>query len=429
MPARPVPSYRRHATGLGVVRLNGRDVYLGTYDTPESRRRYDVAIAEWLAAGRSLPVAPEALTLAELLDRYWRHVTAFYRHADGSPTSEANNVRQALRPLRHLYEQEPVAEFTPRKLKAVRQRMIDMGWCRSSINKNISRIVLMFRWAVAQELVSAAAHHALQAVEPLKRGRSTAKDRPPIKPVPLAHVDAVRPFLSRQVRALIDLQLLTGARAGELLPMRMKDLDTTGTIWLYKPDAHKTSHLGHARTIYLGPNAQAIIREFMAGRAVDRPLFSPADAVAERRAARHAARKTPAHYGNRPGSNRTAKPAKAPGEVYNVVSYRRAIADACAAAWPPPEHLRPGKTPEGRRETPAEFRARLMPEQLAELAAWRRDHQWHPHQLRHNAATALRKEFGLEAAQVILGHRHAAVTQVYAETNHAKALDIIAKIG
>ena len=40
------------------------------------------------------------------------------------------------------------------------------------------------------------------------------------------------------------------------------------------------------------------------------------------------------------------------------------------------------------------------------------DH-WYPNQLRHTAATEIRKLFGLEAAQVSLGHSHAAVTQIY----------------
>jgi len=37
---------------------------------------------------------------------------------------------------------------------------------------------------------------------------------------------------------------------------------------------------------------------------------------------------------------------------------------------------------------------------------------WHPNQLRHNAATSLRKEFGLDVARVILGHSSPAVTEV-----------------
>ncbi len=37
---------------------------------------------------------------------------------------------------------------------------------------------------------------------------------------------------------------------------------------------------------------------------------------------------------------------------------------------------------------------------------------WHPHQPRHNAATELRKEFGIEAARIILGHHSPAITEV-----------------
>ena len=54
---------------------------------------------------------------------------------------------------------------------------------------------------------------------------------------------------------------------------------------------------------------------------------------------------------------------------------------------------------------------------------------WHPNQLRHTAATMIRKEFGLEAAQVILGHSKADTTQIYAERDAAKAIEIIRKIG
>jgi len=54
---------------------------------------------------------------------------------------------------------------------------------------------------------------------------------------------------------------------------------------------------------------------------------------------------------------------------------------------------------------------------------------WHPHQLRHNAATRIRKEFGLEAAQAVLGHSSAAITQIYAERDQAKAADVMARVG
>ena len=52
-----------------------------------------------------------------------------------------------------------------------------------------------------------------------------------------------------------------------------------------------------------------------------------------------------------------------------------------------------------------------------------------PHQLRHNAATELRKEFGIEAARIILGHRSAAITEVYAERDEQEAIEAMAQVG
>lgn len=54
---------------------------------------------------------------------------------------------------------------------------------------------------------------------------------------------------------------------------------------------------------------------------------------------------------------------------------------------------------------------------------------WTPYQLRHLFATEVRAQFGLEAAQVILGHKRADVTQIYAERNLSLARDVINKLG
>ncbi len=54
---------------------------------------------------------------------------------------------------------------------------------------------------------------------------------------------------------------------------------------------------------------------------------------------------------------------------------------------------------------------------------------WHPHQLRHNAATRLRREFGIEAARVVLAHRSVAVTEIYAERDGEQAMKIMERVG
>jgi site-specific recombinase XerC len=116
-------------------------------------------------------------------------------------------------------------------------------------------------------------------------------------------------------------------------------------------------------------------------------------------------------------------------ERYTPGSYLRAIYYACDQAFPPPPPLARIVNKQGKRESDRVRCQRLTKAQLKELHQWQSDHRWHPNQLRHNAATYLRKEFGIEAARVVLGHRSAGVTEIYAELDQEKAMDIIAKVG
>jgi integrase len=302
--------------------------------------------------------------------------------------------------------------------------MVRSGIARTTVNKYVGLIRAVFKWGVSHAIVPVGVHTALSTVEPLKRGRSEARETDGVRPVPDAHVDAVRPFISRQVRALIELQLLTAARSGELVLMRAIDLDTSDRIWTYRPAQHKTAHHGHERVIYLGPKAQRVVEPFMSGRALDAFLFSPHEAEAERKAELRRKRTSPPSTNRSRDECRRARPRDRAGDRYTPGSYARAITRACDLAFPPPAPL--AKLED---ETNAEWNERLTAEQHEELAAWRRAHRWHPHQLRHNAGTRLRREFGVEAAQVVLGHARADVTQIYAEVNEAKARQIIGRVG
>jgi len=356
---------------------------------PESRTKYDRLVAEWLANGRQRQVDPASLTVNELALQYWQHAEDYYRRPDGTPTDEIGNIRAALRPIKRLYGNTPAAEFSPRALEAVRKSMIDESNCRTNINQQVGRIKRMFRWAVAKELVPASVYYTLQAVPGLRRGRTEARESEGIKPVPDATIDATLPHLTPTLRAMVEVHRLTGMRPSEVCMMRTCDLDMTGRVWTYKPESHKTRHHGHTRTIFIGPQAQEVLKPRLK-RNLQAHLFSPAESEAERRAELHATRKTPLSYGNRPGSNRVRRPQRQPGQRYDRNSYRNAVQYACKKAG---------------------------------LSSWT------PGQLRHTYATRVRRDHGLEAAQVLLGHRHAAVTEVYAERDVAKAVTVAALVG
>jgi integrase len=293
----------------------------------------------------------------------------------------------------------------------------------------------MFRWGVENEIVPPSVLHGLQAVAGLRRGKSDARETAPVRPVADAVVDALRPFVSRQVWVMVELQRLTGMRPGEVVRMRTGEIDRSGEMPVYRPGRHKTQHHGHTRAVYLGQRCQEIVAPFLKNDP-EAFIFSPADAEEERRAKLNAARKTPASCGNKPGTNRRRSPKREPGSRYTVTAYLRAIYAGCDQAFPPPADLaRRRVAASGRKsrstrwETRAEWEARLGKDAWASLVQWEQDHRFHPNQLRHSAATRMRRTHSLDHIQAVLGHRNLSTTQIYAELDAAKAIEVMSEAG
>ena len=188
---------------------------------------------------------------------------------------------------------------------------------------------------------------------------------------------------------MIRFQSITGCRPGEVCKIMPSMVNRTGDVWEIQLAEHKTAYRGRERVIYAGPKAKAILAPYLL-RGPDQHCFSPIESEEQRLTARSEARATPLSCGNHRGTNVARRPRKKPGEFYTTNSYARAIKYACK-------------------------RGKLT--------------SWSPNQLRHTTATAIRKGHGVEAAQVILGHATADVTQVYAERDADKAKDVVRQIG
>ncbi len=305
-----IPKLRRHkALGRGVVRLNGRDYYLGAWPDgqegppPAVQEAYDRKIAEWLAAGR-LGAPAAGLTVYELGRHYLQHAQQYYRKEwDGELllTGEMGVVRCALRYLLALYGPTAASAFGPLALQAIQAKMVTAGLCRRTINSYVRKIKQVFRWGVARELVPTAVLVALQTVRELSRGRTEAAEYPDVGPAPQASVEAVLGRAAAPVPAMIGLQLLTGMRPGELVGLTVEEVDRSRTPWEYRP-SHKTEHLGRDREIYFGPQARALLG----------PLLEQARGHVFRQA-------------------RSRRP-------FSVSHYWRKIQEACAAAGVEPWH-------------------------------------------------------------------------------------------
>jgi hypothetical protein len=159
----PYPRVPHPNGGQARIRLNGKQVYLGKFRSPESILRYDQLRDDWL---RRKSVDRSTLTVDDLALRFLEHAIAYYVK-DGEPTSEVACIRAALRPLVKLYGPTLAGTFGPLRLKEVREDMIAKGSQRAAINRQIKRIVRAFGWAVENELLAAGNYEALKAVRGL----------------------------------------------------------------------------------------------------------------------------------------------------------------------------------------------------------------------------------------------------------------------
>ena len=153
-----------------------------------------------------------ALTIDELLLRYLDFARGYYVNGE-KPSKELTCMKEAMGHLRALYATDLANDFGPKKLKAVRQHMIDAcNLSRNVVNKRVGRIKRIFKWAVSEELVAPSVFEGLRTVVGLRRGRTAARETDPVKPVPDPWVDAILANVSPQIAAMIELQRLTGMR-------------------------------------------------------------------------------------------------------------------------------------------------------------------------------------------------------------------------
>lgn len=387
-----LPKYCRHRkpgqqADRAYVTLDGRQIYLGLYGSPESHTEYDRLIAEYLANGRKLLVREtRTVSINELLLDYLAFAEEYYQ-TEGVRTHEYDEVRYAVRELARLYGLTGANAFGPAELKTIQKTLIDQGLSRTGVNRRISRICRFFRWAVENGRVDPMVHYALKQVPGLKRGRTVAPETEPIRPVDRTRVDAVEAHLSRQVWAMVQLQLFSGMRPGEVCRICAGEIDRSGAVWIYRPGRHKTYHHGHSRSIYFGPKAQVVLTPWL-DREPDAYLFSPIEAERDRKAQLRAARKSKVQPSQQ--NRRKSNPKRKPRPCYDTATYYRAIQRACDVAGV---------------------------------------ERWHPNQLRHTAATEIRKRHGIELASILLGHREVGVTQIYAERDENRAIEVAAEFG
>lgn len=288
-----------------------------------------------------------------------------YYQKHGRPTRAASNVRDALRELRTVCGSEPASSFSARRLRAVQQAMIDSG--------RLCRRTINDRLQWIRAMWRWAAEQEL--------------------------VDELLPHRLSIVR-----QLQRG---------RCKAKETRGVkpvLWeiVSSTMAHASLRLATMIEVqwHTGMRPAELVQ--MAVSMIDRSsepwIYAPAEHKTEHHGQDRLIPLGPICQGLlRPWIDR----AQADGRDY----------------------LWPRRTGRGRVIADTPMQRTSFYREIAKVNAAHGIPKWAPNQIRHAAATRLRAEVGIEAARVILGHRSASTTQIYAEVDRQKAIDLMRRFG
>lgn len=383
-----IPNYCRHkATNLGYIQYkplwgDKPHYFPGAYDSDESRNAYEearAAVVKHMQSGDPPKPKPKRPGVGILVERFLEWAEGNYGE------KEFGHYRSVARLLLTKHKNVALDEFGPLALRDVRDQMIDgMGWTRESINRQVGRVVFMFRWGIQYELVEASVVANLDAVPGLRKGKTRARESEPRGPVDWGIVAEVLPFLPPMIATMVQVQYLTGMRSDELTGMQPLELATNDAVWIYQPAKHKTAWRKKVKFICIGPKAQELLRPYFPGKPAAY-FFSPTGALSERKQARWTTRKTKIY-----GMAKDRQPKdRETNDRYDYHSYQRAIIYAMV-------QLAFAKSGEPHRRIKHDRHLRKW---LAERGVqW-----WHPHQLRHARATVTEDKYGKEAAAALIG--------------------------
>ena len=229
------------------------------HSTHRTIRQYLSCSFDLSSGNPPIPIPSDNPTVSELLVRYLEWAQGYY------DAREYGHFVIVAQWLRQHFGPTPAQEFGPLALKTIRQAMIEHGWTRKGINRQVVRVRQIFSWAVSEEIISAVNLEALRAVKGLREGRSDAREKDPIQLVEDAVVEATLKHLSSKVADMVKVHRLIGCRPADLVAMRPDLIDRSGQVWIYSPASHKTTWRGKSRKIAIGPRAQAILKRYLFG--------------------------------------------------------------------------------------------------------------------------------------------------------------------
>ncbi|MEM7230226.1 MAG: tyrosine-type recombinase/integrase [Planctomycetota bacterium] len=250
-----------------------RRVYRGTRE--EAQRQCDLDFCAWVAGGHQR--ADSAVLVRDIEKPVMDWAQSHYRVTpDSYNNSEARSLAIALEKLNTIVRiqlpgQQPktvalwtmkAEEFTRIHLRALQDDLVRQSLSASYINATMRRIVTAFEQAYLLGLIPESIPDGLRKLRRIQKRDPRLAPKASVTSLPDMHVQQIVSSLRSPIVDIVKLLRVTGMRVGEVLQMRTSSIDTSDSdVWVYNLGTnHKTSEGYQHKVIYLGPQAQEILK-------------------------------------------------------------------------------------------------------------------------------------------------------------------------
>jgi integrase len=273
----PPRMHQHRRSGQARVRVRGKDIYLGPWDSQEAKERYALLIAR-LVKEPNEPPKPGGLLVGEAATLWLAQEGTRYQGV------ELDHYQRCVAMLVKHAGRVKCQDFSVSDLERVRQAMIARGWSAGLINRRICRTRTIWRWLELHGHAPRGSWAHLRTLPGLSRADPRVRHLPARKPAEWADVARVCRRAGPAPRAMLLLGWFSGARPSEICRLRPCDIDRTDPeVWLYRPATHKCSWRGRDKVITFGKVCQKVLAPFLADCQPEAFVFVPSARTRVRR--------------------------------------------------------------------------------------------------------------------------------------------------
>ena len=215
----------RQDKGYACVYLNGEKIMLGArFGTPEADEAFRQFQIKVLTDPTLSFLKPQRITVDVLC-------SAYLKYAKENDPGHYSSVKTAAEIFLQHFSAQAIEGLDSKSFLHLRDQFVAYGVSRQYCNALMGYIRAMLKWGALHKLVPYPVYGEAKLVPALKKGKTSAYEKPPRQDVPDDVINRTLPHLLPTPRDMVQVQRWASMRPSEVCRMKPGEIDTN-----YKTD-------------------------------------------------------------------------------------------------------------------------------------------------------------------------------------------------